>query len=175
MGCVRDRDPYAAEGARAGAAASPTPTTGKFSSRCQQFGSGIPLSRTHPVGSWGGFQGGVGAVMQGAYPLIVLPRPRLFLMQGGTLVRPSPNHSSFPGANPATISHHPVANQSRPDQSTAACQRGVPPRYKQTLPGPSHPDFTYPRAKLQGYLAHKKPPPPLGPPQGPMIHPTVGS
>ena len=28
---------------------------------------------------------------------------------------------------------------------------------------------------LQGYLAHKKPPPPLGPPQGPRHSPTVGS
>jgi len=29
--------------------------------------------------------------------------------------------------------------------------------------------------KVQGYLAHKKPPPPLGPPYGPRRRPTVGS
>ena len=28
---------------------------------------------------------------------------------------------------------------------------------------------------LQGYLAHKKPPPPLGPPEGPRHEPTAGS
>ena len=28
---------------------------------------------------------------------------------------------------------------------------------------------------VQGYLAHKKQPPPLGPPQGPRYSPTVGS
>ena len=28
---------------------------------------------------------------------------------------------------------------------------------------------------LQGYLAHKKQPPPLGSPQGPGLSPTVGS
>ena len=31
------------------------------------------------------------------------------------------------------------------------------------------------RRPIQGYLAHKKPPPPLGPPQGPMHRTTVGS
>ena len=30
-------------------------------------------------------------------------------------------------------------------------------------------------AAIQGYLAHKKPPPPLGPPQGPRQRPSVGS
>ena len=32
-----------------------------------------------------------------------------------------------------------------------------------------------PAPPLQGYLAHKKPPPPLGPPSGPTHSPTVGS
>ena len=31
------------------------------------------------------------------------------------------------------------------------------------------------RSPLQGYLAHKKPPPPVGPPQGPRHSPTAGS
>ena len=31
------------------------------------------------------------------------------------------------------------------------------------------------RARVQGYLAHKKPPPPLGPPKQPRHGPTVGS
>ena len=30
-------------------------------------------------------------------------------------------------------------------------------------------------AELQGYLAHKNPPTPLGSPQGPRLSPTVGS
>ena len=34
---------------------------------------------------------------------------------------------------------------------------------------------TYYTNAIQGYLAHKKPPPPLGPPQGPGHRPTVGS
>ena len=29
--------------------------------------------------------------------------------------------------------------------------------------------------QIHGYLAHKKPPPPLGPPSGPTDSPTVGS
>ena len=30
-------------------------------------------------------------------------------------------------------------------------------------------------SEVQGYLAHKKPPSPIGPPQGPRLRPTSGS
>ena len=44
--------------------------------------------------------------------------------------------------------------------------RHVPVRYCPTLSS---------SVGSQGYLAHKKPPTPLGPPQGPRQSPTIGS
>jgi len=51
-----------------------------------------------------------------------------------------------------------------PDQRLASSD---PDREKRVEP--------YPLELVQGYLAHKKTPNPLGPPEGPRHRPTVGS
>ena len=65
-----------------------------------------------------------------------------------------------------TFQASPEAGLSRP--------RLIPRRAHPSRGGPICPEAGC-TSHLQGYLAHKQPPPPTGPPQGPRLRPTVGS